>query len=973
MWQGIPGQAPMMPGQPVAGAPQMPGQQRPKLEPIDWNLVAVLDADLIRRTKDYDSLQRLLQCFLTARLVQGNSRILAHPLVLRLCQLLQVGIEYLNFCQGELQNHSTRIETEKIALEDRVKTLEHKIKKMEMLLKVKSRPYHRCPVCDKKFKGLDYIDRHILNRHSELMDAWDVVRGRKRPEKSDSVQEILDKIESLKSTLKKGDLGGEKKRNIEQQLFQTQRDLINAEEQQDEEALRKREEIRRQFFMAADDLNSSINLWKEQKASAPQTFNLFQDKPVTSKPPEVVVPAGAERIFGKQADIEVDGPQFDAPEPVFEEPPKSHKVEEPNEEEFPKRFTKDVMRSARNFVSPTKQEGRGKFAQPNVESVMAVISERVRKEMAKMKDQCKGTRITTDAVDARMGGKGADYEATRLKLMKKLERECPLEGDAPVKMEMKTKQGKAKVVEAKPVEISLIHTDYFETKESSEYSDFTEEQMSSTVQRDVRPKKSPEKPPTPKQPEQKMPRVVSGFESSEENEESLKPIFTSQSGVDPEALSEGSHEEEFTSAFELPPKIAPLDSRAQKEVIESVLDFEEEEDLNHTSFDLSPMPTPKNQDKLKPQKPTPKNQEKLKSQKPTPKNQDKRKKQDRYEYEYSYEYYSETTPKKPAQNRGGPPNGTVLASARHINRHRAEDTKAVFLSESEGSPIKSPEVVVTKKKQEIDYDKLAKEKLRKEFDFVFDEEEELQDKQDTIESVQIEPMYTSQSGVIGSDFSISGLSTESSQLSQNPQLKFSFQITKGPSAVSIAPQSENRKRNSSSQNERQKPPAQKPPVSEKRTPSQKDINAEMARQAAALTKKRSKGSTKSAARAEEWEDDFSRDASESPNSPPRRTPEKRERPRVKMPVMDSDDEFEQDYAVNGLADDEGSEMFSPSPIDTRSVPKKKLRQTFYESPKAPSPKQPSFHDDMSSDPEPVPKPAPKKSVAAFLGKLFGKR
>ena len=199
MWQGIPGQAPMMPGQP--GAPQMPGQQRPKLEPIDWNLVAVLDADLIRRTKDYDSLQRLLQCFLTARLVQGNSRILAHPLVLRLCQLLQVGIEYLNFCQGELQNHYSKLEAEKMGLEDKVKTLEHKMKKLEMLIKVKSQPYHRCPVCDKKFKGIDYIDRHILNRHSELMEAWDIIRGRKSPEKTDSVQQILDKIDNLKNTL----------------------------------------------------------------------------------------------------------------------------------------------------------------------------------------------------------------------------------------------------------------------------------------------------------------------------------------------------------------------------------------------------------------------------------------------------------------------------------------------------------------------------------------------------------------------------------------------------------------------------------------------------------------------------------------------------------------------------------------------------------------------------------------------------
>ena len=605
-----------------------------------------------------------------------------------------------------------------------------------------------------------------------------------------------------------------------------------------------------------------------------------------------------------------------------------------------------------------------------------------------------------------------------------------MEAEAPVKMEMKNKQGKAKVVEVKPVEISLIHTDYFETKESSEYSDFTEEQMSSTIPREIRQKKTPQKQESPKKQTQKTPqkrespkkqtqktpKIEPEFESSDE-EKQPRTVLSSHSGIDPEALSEGSDEEEFTSAFELPPKITPLDASAQKDVIESVLDFEEEEEpAEQTSFDLSPMPSP-----------TPKGKKK---QQP---------KQETYEYEYEYEYYSDapsksspeksshrktpkSTPKpapkaspKPAPSMPtrNSPKGTVLSSAKHINRHRAEDTKAVFLSESEGSPNKSSEVVVTKKKQEIDYDKLAKEKLRKEFDFVFDEEE---DKQETTESVHIEPMYTSESGAYATDFSISSISAESSQVAPK-QKKMSFQIAKGPTAVSIEPQKEMQQSRSPQKGERQSSNQNRSPQKEPRSsdvpravpanpqrempqskyinaemsrqaiapmkpqkeiPPARNLDAEMARQAAALTKqpKKSKprNSTLMEADLEEWEDDFSRDAPPSPNSPPRKTPEKRERPRVQVPMLDSgsDDEFERDYAVDDFPGD--SPMMSSSPLDERFVPKKKLRQTFYESPKAPKAAAPAEDDMMSTDPEPMPKPTSKKSAAvAFLGRLFGKR
>ena len=145
MWNGIPQQMPpQQQYQPGGMAPPIPGaQNRPRLEPIDWNLVAVLNADIIRRTQDYDSLQKLVQIFMAAKLYPGSSRILVHPLCLRLCQLLQVAFEYLSFCQKELSTTNTKLEAENAKLIEKSKKLTSKLKKFDQIIKTKTQPYDK--------------------------------------------------------------------------------------------------------------------------------------------------------------------------------------------------------------------------------------------------------------------------------------------------------------------------------------------------------------------------------------------------------------------------------------------------------------------------------------------------------------------------------------------------------------------------------------------------------------------------------------------------------------------------------------------------------------------------------------------------------------------------------------------------------------------------------------------------------------
>lgn len=299
MWNGPPpSQIPQPLQQPYPQpnmAPPIPGSQnRPKLEPIDWNLVAVLNADIIRRTKDYESLQKLVQIFISAKLYPGSSRILAHPLCLRLCQLLQVAFEYVNYCQNELSTSNTKLETENLKLKEKATKYHSKLKKALHVIKVKSQPYDKCPICQKKFKNLSYLDRHISNKHKEVVDSWEVVRGKKPPndEQKDNIQLILDKIDHLKSTLKREK--GTNRKTVENELMATQQELMNAEEEREQQQMKENEEIKRQLFQAADELNSSMTLYKEQlqslnptlkkKIKKKQIVNLFDPNISVSEP-----------------------------------------------------------------------------------------------------------------------------------------------------------------------------------------------------------------------------------------------------------------------------------------------------------------------------------------------------------------------------------------------------------------------------------------------------------------------------------------------------------------------------------------------------------------------------------------------------------------------------------------------------------------------------------------------------------------
>jgi len=254
--------------------PPIPGQSRGKPEPIDWNLVSVLDPEIIRRVKDFDSLQQFLLHFANANFVAGDSKILFHPLSIRLCQLLQICIDFMNKGQMDLKKLTENQADEIDKLKNELALTSRKLKKSEKNLKIKSQPFEKCVICGKKFVSMDYLEKHVYIKHSDYIDHWDCLRGKTKPKKNDDMSRVLKEIEDLRRNIKieKGnsEIKVGKKDNLQVQLIQD-------------------------ISEAATDLNSSMKLWNVQKEQS-KVFNIFNPKDIAENPAPVLFKENDVRI-----------------------------------------------------------------------------------------------------------------------------------------------------------------------------------------------------------------------------------------------------------------------------------------------------------------------------------------------------------------------------------------------------------------------------------------------------------------------------------------------------------------------------------------------------------------------------------------------------------------------------------------------------------------------------------------------------
>lgn len=289
-----------------SAAPPLPGEQVNKPEPLDWNLISVLDPEIIRRVKDIDSLQKLITHFCCANFTPGCSKILSHPLSLRLCQLLQIGIQTMNDGQEQLKKVITDNKETVSKINHAAKKLKSKLEQTENKLKQKSVPYDKCPVCQKKFSNLDYVDRHMLNRHNELSECWDCLRGRKDPKKSSEMQKVYDELVNMKEEIKNGHMvviqhvnnnnndnnnldGGEHADNEKQ-----------AEDSEDENAMSVK--LGEELSAISDDLGKSLKLWHQQR----DRFDIFNKNKNYVLHPSIAQPSRP--FFIQETDLQLKNP-----------------------------------------------------------------------------------------------------------------------------------------------------------------------------------------------------------------------------------------------------------------------------------------------------------------------------------------------------------------------------------------------------------------------------------------------------------------------------------------------------------------------------------------------------------------------------------------------------------------------------------------------------------------------------------------
>lgn len=466
------------------GAPPPPNrppgyQQQPPVrpEPLDWNLVSILDPAIIQKVRDYDSLQKVVTNFLAANFTPNCSKIITNPLALRLCQLLQLGFQFMDESQRELKKIVDNDAVYKQKMIAALKKLKIKLNQTEEKLKIKSIPYDKCPICSKKFKSLDYVDKHIITKHEELADCWECIRGRKKPEKEPELQLVLEEIARLRASIKQGNVVREENNQSQDQLW------INSEQSRNTAAGSELDE-------AAQSLSESVKLWNQVNK-----FDIF-NKPSTYVPP-TEISSPQRPFFVEEKDI---NPTDDANAfALFVQGGDENNEEEENHEEeddddgdmppslpipqvnllqpteakpriFNNNAPKDkarLIKAAKKFIYKPRKPVLDTAKKSEISDTIDHIKKQKMAQVKRFESAINGDAITPTFVRRNIAINDPDYADLRNYIQSRLEHEYPLQGD---QLEPHPAPKIVENGESKPIELNLIKTGILTDKSDMESS-----------------------------------------------------------------------------------------------------------------------------------------------------------------------------------------------------------------------------------------------------------------------------------------------------------------------------------------------------------------------------------------------------------------------------------------------------------------------------------------------------------------------
>jgi hypothetical protein len=135
---------------------------------------------------------------------------------------MQVALKYLLHCQRDL---STRLEEQTSHFQSlkekyvhlttshrhmlsRYEDAKSELESLKVVLSDLRQPYSTCPICQRKFKNNEYLDRHFRTKHPEFDPHWRAIRGKACVEvPGTDLKELITQIQELRNaTIKKPNL-----------------------------------------------------------------------------------------------------------------------------------------------------------------------------------------------------------------------------------------------------------------------------------------------------------------------------------------------------------------------------------------------------------------------------------------------------------------------------------------------------------------------------------------------------------------------------------------------------------------------------------------------------------------------------------------------------------------------------------------------------------------------------------------------
>ena len=304
------------------GTPEYGYQQPPQMqfrtsneEPLNWELVKSLDPNLLKKTGDLSILQPFISDFIVADFEGCPSRLLSHPLLVRLCMILQHSLLYMSNVQKQLQKKIELRDREYKEQTEKLKKVYNSYKKADKLLKKRSQNFEKCPICRKKYKDMRYLDNHFAKHHPVYNNAWLEIRSLKVQEPVNVVQDnskeysqLLELYNDLKQELEqerkeRSQLAEEASKLKEKKVNEKEkkkkhrsrsRSKLNSTEtiiedsSDDELAITAHDDLANSLSMAVDDLTKSWKSWEIQQQNNPSPVAQKQQQKIKmDKPPPV--------------------------------------------------------------------------------------------------------------------------------------------------------------------------------------------------------------------------------------------------------------------------------------------------------------------------------------------------------------------------------------------------------------------------------------------------------------------------------------------------------------------------------------------------------------------------------------------------------------------------------------------------------------------------------------------------------------